>query len=130
MIDFGYFYDVLLSFIGQIFGLFSWLGSISYSDFAYVVSRLWSGGDLFQYVNVITGVVETFSISGVITVLLSPFIVSAQLTVAIFNAFLYFLGVDYSYPMWAVCSIQLFITTTFMGIVRGVVLQFVKISGT
>lgn len=122
--DFSVLWDRIFPFVGQIFGIFSYLGTVSYSQFLDAISSYWVSGTLFEFTNVITGTLEVFQTTGVSTVLLAPFILIAQGTTTLFGGILSLLNIPWDAPLWFVASSYLLIFTTIFGLAKGVVSQF------
>lgn len=124
MLDFSIFFNSILPFIGKIFGVFSYLGTVTYSEFLTVLDNYFGTGILLSFTNVITGAVETISVTGFTSALLSPLIVIAQASLHFFGLILNTLSIPYDYPLWVVLSTYLLVFSVIFGIVRGVVTQF------
>lgn len=121
MLDFGYFADTLLPFIGRIFGLISWLGSISLGDFLTIIDRLWVPDEVVYFTNVLTGAVESIGTTGFNNVFFSPFILYVQAFIApLAKGVLWIIRIPYETPLWVVaCTYLLFLTVVF-GFIRGI----------
>lgn len=122
--DFSMLYERIFPFVGEIFGIFSYLGTVTYSQFLNDISSFWSSGTLFEFVNVITGELSSLRTTGVSSVLLAPFILIAQGTTTLFGGILSLFQIPWDAPLWFVASSYLLVFTTIFGLTRGIVSQF------
>lgn len=124
MIDFSMLWDNIFPFVGKIFGLFSYLGTISVDEFQFILQNFWSSNILLTFTNVITGSFEVIQTTGFSNVILAPFILIAQGSIGLFKAILSLFNISSSNPLWFVMSSYLLVFTTIFGLIKGVISQF------
>lgn len=122
--NFSTLYDFFFPLLGKIFGIFSFLGTVTYTEFLQIIENFWTTGVLFEFTNVITGAAESISTNVGTSILLSPFILIAQGTTELFGAILTLFNISWDAPLWFVASSYMLVLTTIFGMTSGVVRQF------
>lgn len=120
MIDFSILWNNILPFVGRIFGLVSWAGTITLGDFLSIIDRLWVPNEVIYFTNLITGAVESIGTTGFSNFFFAPFILYAQTTALVAKGVFALLNISYSTPFWVVCSVHLLFLLLFLGLLRGV----------